>query len=404
MFNLFANLCLSFAKFGTLTTKENITMRIEKSFTIYQDKEFFSAFPGLANLGNGHLAVAFRRAPNYQTLPGIPGDFVAHGDALSQLMYMESFDNGETWGQPRLLASPPLGAAQDGGLLYDGKYLFANSFIWRVIPDIVKDQLSDECNNEFFEHHLSWLVPYGSFVMRSDDGGQHWGDIVLPEALPGNIEVLPGQPRRLHNRSNLVRTPDGRLLLGGQALRYKPRYRSSIVLYSSCDNGESFQYLTTPVDDAGEGVYEEPWIYITPGGRWVILIRCHRTVDKEESAPRARLAYVYSDDQGMTWSKPVHTDIHAEPCACCRMDDEKVLLVYGYRQSDGCGVRGRICSAEFDDIVTAEEFIIRDDGGWWDVGYPSVAPLGNNRYMVAYYMDKPEYRGASALEASILTL
>ena len=377
-------------------------MRIEKTFTIYQDREFFSAFPGVANLGNGHLGLVFRRAPNYQTLPGIPGDFVAHGDALSQLMYMESFDYGQSWGKPRLLASPPLGAAQDGGLLYDGKYLFANSFIWRVIPDIVKEQLAGDCNTEFFEHHLSWLVPYGSFVMRSADGGKSWDDPVLPEPLPGNIEVLPGQPRRLHNRSNLVRTEDGRLLLGGQALCYKPNYRSSIVLYSSMDDGASFQYLTTVVDDAGEGIYEEPWIYITPSGRWVVLIRCHRTVDKEEFS-RARLVYTFSDDQGASWSNPVNAGFHVEPCACCRMEDQRLLLVYGYRQ-DGCGVRGRICSPELDDIATAEEFIIRDDGDWWDVGYPCVTPLGQNKYLVVYYMDKTEYKGAGAIEATILAL
>ena len=57
-----------------------------------------------------------------------------------------------------------------------------------------------------------------------------------------------------------------------------------------------------------------------------------------------------------------------------------------------------------DDIETAEEFVIRDDGGWWDVGYPCVTQLSSDRYLVVYYMDKPEYKGAASIEASILTL
>ncbi len=376
-------------------------MQIERSFIIYQEREFYSAFPAIANLGGGHLATVFRRAPNYQILPGVPDGFCGHGDVLSQLMLIESHDSGCTWGKPRLLASPAMGAAQDGGLFYDGQYLFANSFIWRCLPDQVKEFVAS--NNEYIYHDLYWLVPYGSFVMRSADAGLHWDEPVIPEPLPGNIEVLPGQPRRLHNRSNLVRLDDGRLLLGGQSLRGSPAYHSSIALYSSSDDGASFQYLTTAINDFGKGVFEEPCIYITPGGRWMVLSRCHRMTDGTEFS-RAHLVYVYSDDRGANWSKPADTGFHAEPCACCRMADRRVLLVYGYRQPDGFGVRGRICAPELDDMTESEEFIIRADGGTWDVGYPNIVPLDDGRYMVIYYLNKPEYHGASAIEASILTL
>ena len=79
-----------------------------------------------------------------------------------------------------------------------------------------------------------------------------------------------------------------------------------------------------------------------------------------------------------------------------------MLLAYGYRKPDGRGVRARICDAELTDIETAEEFVIRDDNGSIDCGYPNVAPLGGGRYLVVYYMNKPEYAGDGAIHGTIL--
>ena len=64
---------------------------------IYRDPEFYSSFPGIANLGDGELFIVFRRAPCYSGLPGVSPDWVAHLDRNSKLMYMRSHDNGKTW-------------------------------------------------------------------------------------------------------------------------------------------------------------------------------------------------------------------------------------------------------------------------------------------------------------------
>ena len=62
---------------------------------IYRDPEFYSSFPGIANLGDGELFIVFRRAPCYIGLPGVSPDWVAHLDRNSKLMYMRSHDNGK---------------------------------------------------------------------------------------------------------------------------------------------------------------------------------------------------------------------------------------------------------------------------------------------------------------------
>ncbi|MBQ4106419.1 MAG: exo-alpha-sialidase [Lentisphaeria bacterium] len=377
-------------------------MKIEKTFVIYQEEGFFAAFPGVANLGGGKLAVAFRRAPNYQDLPGAPEGFSNHGDAMSQYMVAYSNDNGETWGKPSLLYSSPIGGSQDGSLFFDGNYLFANSFIWRYLPDLPGSYMaSDPQKYEFIHRYFAYFVPYGTYVMRSDDRGGTWSEPVFPEPLPGGLEVLPGQPRRLHNRGNMLRTRDGRLLLAGQSLRFNPAFQSTATLYESRDNGASFQFLCDAVESRGVGVFEEPCLYITPANKWVIFCRCHKLTDGTASE-RAMCVYAVSTDEGKNWSEPVQAGFHAEPVAACRMEDDRVLLAYGYRKADGQGVRFRVCDPELTDIGSAAEHIICCDNGNVDCGYPNIAPLGGGRYLIVYYMNKRGYRGNGLIQGTVL--
>ena len=239
-------------------------MKIEKTFTVYQENGFYSAFPGIANLGGGKLAVAFRRAPNYQDMPGVPEGFYSHGDPMSQYMITYSEDEGNTWCKPKLLYSSPYGGSQDGSLYYDGKYLFANSFIWRYLPDLPGSYMAAIWQkHEFIHRYFTYLVPYGTYVMRSDDRGSSWSDAVFPEPLPDGLEVLPGQPHRLHNRGNILRSQDGRLLLVGQNFRKKNGLVSSVSLYESKDDGASFQFVCDAIDAKGIGIFEYIVICIT---------------------------------------------------------------------------------------------------------------------------------------------
>jgi hypothetical protein len=368
---------------------------------IYRDPRFYSAFPAVAAVGNGRLVVAFRRAPNYHGLPGIPEEFYPHGDANSQFMCVTSENNGASWGRPRLIWASPTGASQDAGLFYDGKTLLANSFLWDYVPDQIGEAMKATGKDEYLHKYLTYLVPAGSYVMRSPDLGVHWEGPCVPEPLPGDKEVLPGRPLRLHNRANICRAADGRLLLCGQILGFRPEFHSAIGLYQSTDDGASWQYLTAPAADQGMAVFEEPFLYITQGGDWVMLMRCHRSPDGERFR-RARLWIARSGDQGKTWSAPRDAGFHAEPSAACRLEDGRVLLVYGYRV-EPFGLRGRICDPELQDVSDAPEQIIRDDCGRVDTGYPNIAPLGDGRYFIVHYVNHPAYNGGSAIEGCIVT-
>ncbi|MBO7146740.1 MAG: exo-alpha-sialidase [Lentisphaeria bacterium] len=374
---------------------------------IYRDPEFYSSFPGVANLGNGEIFVVFRRAPRYSGLPGVTPSWCVHLDRNSKLMCMRSHDNGKTWEKPRLLFAPDLGAAQDGGVMFDGKMLFVNSFQWGNLPDHVIKLLRESGQDEYIfsaygGSNLATVL--GSFALRSKDGGKEWEGPFIPDPIPGYPDVHPGRPLRMHNRANIIRLPDGRLLYPGQALHYRPKYMSSVVLYESRDDGETWQYLATPAPDYGEAIFEEPCITLTASGKLVLLIRTHRGPDGVEypdstGVKRANLWLCESTDGGRTWTTPVDLGIHGEPATTARMDDGRILLAYGYRM-EPFGVRARICNPEMTDIAEAEEIVIRDDCGRADCGYPWIAPLGNDQYMIVYYRNPPD-DGCGGIYATI---
>ena len=375
--------------------------RIIKHFTIYQNNRYYSAFPAVVSLGNGKLIVAFRRAPNYNGLPGIPETYFQHGDILSQLVCCYSDDNGDSWSDASLIYSPPVGGSQDGGLFYDGKYIYANSFIWKYVPKQVAEELKKTGRNEFIHCYLQTMVPAGSYIMRSKDCGKSWEGPFIPAPLPINKEVLPGDFLTIHNRGNIVRASDKRLLLVGQALGFSPGFNSSVVIYESCDNGEKWEYFSTAADCRGVSIFEEPRLHITPSGKYVMLIRCHR--DGDQLFERAVLYITESLDKGKTWSTPVNTKIHAEPATSFQLDKTRIAVAYGYRKAP-FGIRLRICNEELTDIESAQEYIIRDDAGNIDTGYPWISRIGKNKFLITYYINKREYKGAAQIEGTLFEI
>lgn len=379
-----------------------------RDFVIYRNPHFFASFPAVTALPDGRLISAFRRAPNYCGMPGIPDDYVLHYDCNSQLMLSASDDGGEHWGEPELLYAPPDGASQDGGLFCSGKYLYAHSFTWGYIPGRVEEALRKADADEYLIGRRpppDWVtaVPFGSFLFRRKLNASRWEGPFFPDPAPDGSEVLPGVPRRMHNRSNLCLGTDGSLLWGGQLFSYRDGYHSSVVLYRSVDDGLSFQYWATPAQDSGREIFEEPFLYVTPKGKYVMLIRCHRGGNDAGIRRRARLFIAESSDMGRSWTSPEDTGIHAEPAAAQRLADGRCLLVYGYRKKP-YGVRARVCDPELKNIAEAEEIIIRDDGGRIDTGYPWVAPLGGNRYLVVYYNNHIKHHGAGGIEGSIMEM
>ena len=368
--------------------------------TVCRNPQFYTTFPAVAAITSNELFAVFRQAPNYCGWPGVSEGAYSHHSCLSRLMSSRSMDGGRSWSEAELLYASPAGGCQDGGLYYDGRYLYANSFLWIHVPQILAQKLRDNGYGTYLENMSAATLPGGCFLLRSADQGHTWEGPIQPDPLPDGSELFPGCPRRMHNRGNLIRGNDGSLLWAGERYSNHPAFHADIMLYRSIDDGRSFQYLSTPADSGGEALYEEPFLHITPKGKYVIMIRSQRLLP-DGNKTRADLVTVESLDGGFSWSRPRRWNIHAEPSATCRLDDGRALLVYGYRKPP-FGVRGRVLSPEIDDLEEAEQFIIRDDSPVIDVGYPWIAPLGGNRFFIIYYLSRSDVPGAGGIEGSIV--
>jgi len=89
----------------------NVPPQIRKigDIVIYQNEQFYCAFPSIVRQPKGELLVAFRRAPNRRVL-GEKG--YSHTDANSQLMLVRSKDSGKTWSrEPELMCARPFGGS-----------------------------------------------------------------------------------------------------------------------------------------------------------------------------------------------------------------------------------------------------------------------------------------------------
>ncbi|HNT34997.1 MAG TPA: exo-alpha-sialidase, partial [bacterium] len=79
----------------------------------------------------------------------------------------------------------------------------------------------------------------------------------------------------------------------------------------------------------------------------------------------------------------------------------RVFLVYGYRHQP-FGIRARILNSECSDFKTAEEIVLRDDGGSTDLGYPWAAMLPDGRILAVYYFNLSN--GTRQIAGTFITL
>ena len=94
-------------------------------------------------------------------------------------------------------------------------------------------------------------------------------------------------------------------------------------------------------------------------------------------------AYVSPDD-GRDWYKLMDPwiDNAGNPPSMIRLADGRIALTYGWR-TEPYGIRGRISADEGQ--TWGEEFMIRGDGGGWDIGYPRTVQRADGKCVTMYY-------------------
>lgn len=98
-------------------------------------------------------------------------------------------------------------------------------------------------------------------------------------------------------------------------------------------------------------------------------------------------AIARSTDGGKSFQPWEDTGFQGHPHYSLRLPDKRVLLVYGYRHTP-FGIRARILNPECTDAKSAQEIVLRDDGGNGDLGYPWATMISKNRALVVYYFNQ----------------
>ncbi|XOV95296.1 MAG: sialidase family protein [Bacteroidota bacterium] len=357
-----------------------------KDVIIYEDTAFFSAFPSVVKTEENDFLVAFRRAPNRHIFGERSNH---HVDPNSYLVMKRSLDGVNWESDPALLYAHAFGGSQDPCMLQlkDGSILCA-SYGWAYVhPDGI------EKLKEPFMQNKPGFIFLGGYTLRSDDNGMTWQGPYYPPTIPGEdrYDAL-GRPLPAYNRGAMCEGRDGRIfwVVAGHSKDFP---KTSTHLLISDDKGLTWKY-SCPVAVDKDISFNEASIHETSKGDLVVFLR---TSGFDDQSCIAR-----STDGGKSFQPWEKMGFQGHPFHALRLPDDRVLLTYGYRH-EPYGIRARILNKECTDYSSASEFIIREDGGTTDLGYPWSVLLNDTQALVVYYFninDQTRHIAGSILDFS----
>ena len=370
---------------GAETPTANSDPGIKKlqDVVIYKDEKFYSSFPSIVRRPNGELLVAFRRAPDRRRLGET---HITHTDPNSYLELVRSSDSGEKWSSPQLIYANPFGGSQDPCMVQlSDDSILCTSYGWAWLqPESVK-----QLKNLGMVSGFAFL---GGYILRSEDGGKHWGPPIIPPSVPeANVLDIFGKPVAAYNRGAMCEGADRKLywVVANSDVNHQEHTATHLLI--SADKGKTWEY-SCPVAKDDKVAFSETSIYETPKHDLVAFMRTDGLND--------HTAVARSTDGGKSFGPWQDAGIVGHPNYAMRLPDKRVLLVYGYRHPP-FGIRARVLDPECTKFDGAE-IILRVDGGSGDLGYPWAAMLSRHHALVVYYFndkdDGPRYIAGTYLE------
>ena len=335
--------------------------------TIYYDQGYFAAWPfnhGFRAFTADELLIGFSRGPcNYAT----PFD-LAHNvvDARGgEYVLMRSHDGGRSWNPDDMQS---LGTRQD-----IERPLHLN-------PQAAPERAYDWASPDFFMTAGFGIPPERDqsigYIQYSRDRGHSWeGPYKMPSFGFSWVQVKP----------DYILRPDGIVLLfvtvGRQSGKRGQRF---VAVYASPDGGQTWNYLAPIMATSPDAAFVNRY-YASPvlldDGRILVALRCQ--IDARNAWPEV----FESCDGGRTWAFVSRISDWGGPTELTRLDDGRLLAVYGYRVVP-YGIRARI--SEDAGRSWGPELILRDDAGSWDLGYPRTALLADGRVITVYYINRAD--------------
>jgi hypothetical protein len=376
---------------------------VEKQIAVIKKTDSYLAFPSLVSLDNGDLLMAFRSGRNcYRDFPEALnlGYQHPHTDPRSETWIARSTDDGLTWtieGPPRprrLLDEDHANgiAYQDVGLtkLADGRILLT-IFRWKYdnvpppsdlatpvreeVPGAARPAGMDYDYSRYQPFRFAYCLPpvyaisdptgrtwspYKTIDVREPNTGKHWGIATRNGGVLLDDDTV-GVPFYCGDQGTL-----------SQSGCYLVKYHVS---------SDRWTFGTLLAESSDQISFEEPLVHRQADGS---LAGYYRT-----TTPGYMFTNV-SRDNGETWSKVVQTKVWGHPYAALTLQDNDILLAYGYRR-DPMGIRlSWLKNGDVKSFDALNEMVIRDDGLDDDIGYPTLCLTSRNTIVLAYYFRSRE--------------
>ena len=285
------------------------------------------------------------------------GDRDGHICPWGKTELVRSFDEGVTWSDPVVIRNTPLDD-RDAGLVETSDGTLISTWFTSV-------EFGD---NEDYKAHAGTLSPevrerwMGHWTQRSTDSGLTWEEPVR------SVGSAPHGP---------IELDDGRLLYLGSGTFDGVH---GLTAEESTDQGRSWRVIGTVPEPKGIGL-GEPYLAETESGKLIGMFRYGTSILEEKFMFQAE-----SRDGGRTWTEPFKTAILGYPAHMIRLEDNRILLVYGVRVPP-FGERARVTTDEGESW--SEEIVLCTDTSP-DLGYPASARLADGSILTVYYaIDKP---------------
>ena len=228
----------------------------------------------------------------------------------------------------------------------------------------------------------------GNHFSFSYDRGRSWeGPFAFPDfgrnRLLARTNYLVEGENRL--RTTFTVTKDA----GGEGV---------VIHVKTDDGGITWEEIAQVTPEPGpEGYSIMPTTARLSETEWLSVVRRREAVDDER---HFWIESWYSDDDGESWTlinKPTEEN-RGNPGHMIVLRDGRLALVYGHR-AEPYGQRARLSSDN--GRSWSDEFILRDDGANWDLGYPVSVQRTDGKIVTIYYHNSPDFPGRVYLAATI---